>query len=102
MPAFLIADIEVHDPETYSQYTAATPDVVNKFGGKYVALRGQVKTLEGDWHPRRVAIIEFKDMDTLNAFYDSDEYKEISKIRWESSDSRFVAIETLPEPVERP
>lgn len=99
MPALLIADIEVRDLTAFSRYTAAAADVIKKFGGRYIALRGEVKALEGDWNPRRIAIIEFKDMDTLNAFYESDAYQEISKVRWESADSRFVAIETLSQPI---
>ncbi len=102
MPAFLIADIDVRDGETYTKYREANPDIVNKFGGRYIALGGEVKVLEGDWHPRRTLIIEFPDMDALNAFYQSEEYVEVRKIRWASADSRLVAVETLPEPIDRP
>jgi uncharacterized protein (DUF1330 family) len=102
MPAFLIADIDVHDAETYKKYRQANPDIVNKFGGRYIALGGEVKVLEGDWQPRRTLIIEFADMATLNAFYESKEYVDLRQIRWSSADSRLVAIETLPEPIDRP
>lgn len=102
MPAFLIADIDVHDADAYTKYRQASPDIVNKFGGRYVALGGEVKVLEGDWHPRRTLIIEFPDMDRLNAWYESDEYGEIKPIRLASADSRLVAVETLPEPIQRP
>lgn len=102
MPAFLIADIDVHDPETYTNYREQNPDIVNKFGGRYVALGGDIKVLEGDWKPRRTVIIEFPDMEAITAFYDSPEYTELRKIRHKSADSRLVAIETLPEPIDRP
>ncbi len=102
MPAFLIADIDVKDPDIYANYRTANPDIVNKFGGRYVALGGDIKVLEGDWQPHRTVIIEFPDMDAIAAFYDSPEYTELRKIRWQSADSRLVAIETLPEPIDRP
>lgn len=102
MPAVLIADIEVHDAETYTRYREANPDIVNKFGGRYIALGGEVKVLEGDWLPRRTIIIEFPDMSALTAFYESEEYGKLRPIRWQSADSRLVAIETLPEPIDRP
>jgi uncharacterized protein (DUF1330 family) len=102
MPAFLIADIDVHDPETYAKYREKNPDIVNKFGGRYVVLGGDVKVLEGDWEPRRTVVIEFPDMEAVSAFYDSPEYTELRKIRWQSADSRLVALETLPEPRDRP
>lgn len=102
MPAFLIADIDVHDAETYAQYRKANPDIVNKFGGRYVALGGAAKALEGEWIPHRTVIIEFPDMVALNAFYDSPEYAELRPIRWASAKSNLVAIETLPQPIDRP
>ncbi len=102
MPAFLIADIEVQDEDTYTAYRSANPDIVNQYGGRYVALGGQVEVLEGDWHPRRTVIIEFPDMAALKSFYDSEEYSKLREIRWRSADSRLVAIETLDEPRERP
>lgn len=102
MPAFLIADIDVHDPEVYRQYREANPDIVNRFGGRYVALGGEVKVLEGDWNPRRTIIIEFPDMAAIEDFYQSEAYAKLRPIRWSSADSRMVAIETLPQPIERP
>jgi uncharacterized protein (DUF1330 family) len=102
MPALLIADIDVHDPEAYRAYREANPDIVNRFGGRYLSIGGETKVLEGDWQPRRTIIIEFPDMAALNAFYNSEEYAQLRPIRWASADARMVAIETLPEPVERP
>lgn len=102
MPALLIADIDVKDAEAYTAYRTANPDIVNRFGGRYVALGGETEVLEGDWQPRRTIVIEFPDMDAVRAFYSSPEYVELRKIRWRSADSRMVAIETLPEPIERP
>ena len=46
MPAFLIADIDVQDAATYTQYREANPAIVNTFGGRYIALGGAVKVLE--------------------------------------------------------
>jgi len=95
MPAVLIADIDVRDPETYSRYRSANPEIVRKFGGRYLAVGGEVRVLEGDWVPRRTVIIEFPDMAAIEAFYGSPEYAEIRKIRWQSADSRLVAFETV-------
>jgi len=102
MPAFLIADIDVNDPDAYREYREANPAIVRKFGGRYIALGGEVRVLEGDWQPRRTVIIEFPDMDAIARFYDSPEYQRLRPIRWKSADSRLVAIETLDEPVESP
>jgi len=94
MPALLVADIDVTDPEAYAAYRSANPAIVGKFGGRYLAVGGEVCVLEGDFAPRRTIIIEFPDMATLKAFYESPEYAGIRPIRWQSADSRLVAFET--------
>jgi uncharacterized protein (DUF1330 family) len=95
MPALLVADIDVRDPQAYARYREANPDIVRKFGGRYLAVGGQVSVLEGDWSPRRTVIIEFPDMAAIQAFYGSPEYAAIRSIRWQSADSRLVAFETV-------
>lgn len=97
MPALLIADIDVRDPEVYARYRSANPEIVRRFGGRYLAVGAQAQVLEGDWVPRRTVLIEFPDMAALRAFYDSPEYAEIRPIRWQSADSRLVAFE-IPAP----
>lgn len=49
MPAVLIADIDVRDPETYARYRTANPEIVTRHGGRYLAVGGEVQVLEGDW-----------------------------------------------------
>ena len=102
MPAFLIADIDVHDDEAYRAYREANPAIVRQFGGRYIALGGEGKVLEGDWQPRRPVIIEVPDMEAIKRFYNSPEYEQLRPIRWKTADSRLVAIETLPDPVDSP
>ena len=102
MPAILIADIDVTDPDTYAKYRTANPGVVKKFGGRYLALGGEVRTLEGSWQLHRTVVIEFASMDVLAAFYESDEYRELRKLRWQSARSNLIAVETLDEPRETP
>ena len=52
MPAYVIADIDVHDPERYEDYKAGSPASIAEFGGRFVARGGAVEALEGDWEPR--------------------------------------------------
>lgn len=94
MPALLVADIDVRHPATYERYRNANPEIVRRFGGRYLAVGGEVRVLEGDWVPRRTVIIEFPDMAAIQAFYASPEYAELREIRWQSADSRLVAFET--------
>ena len=37
MPVIMIADAEVHDPESYKEYLEKAPAFVAKHGGEYLA-----------------------------------------------------------------
>ena len=56
-----------------------TPPTVALFGGKYLARGGETVTLEGQWNPQRLVIMEFKSMDQAKAWWNSDEYAPVNK-----------------------
>ena len=95
MSAFILADVEVLDFDTYkaSGYLENTPRIAASFGGKYRVRGGDAQILEGDLHLSRVVLIEFPDMDRLLAFYSSEEYKPWIKVRQSLTRSRIVALE---------
>ncbi|MET0682984.1 MAG: DUF1330 domain-containing protein [Casimicrobiaceae bacterium] len=74
MPAYLIVDCEVTDPERYEIYKQLAPPAIAKYGGRYLVRGGDVTPLEGDWRPNRVVILEFPDVETAKRFYASPEY----------------------------
>ncbi|TBC25579.1 DUF1330 domain-containing protein (plasmid) [Rhizobium ruizarguesonis] len=51
------------------------------FGGRYVGRGGKTITLEGDWRPNRLVIVEFPDMESLMAWYNSPEYAPLLELR---------------------
>ena len=63
MPAYVINDMVVTDPELFERYKQLSPPTVAQYGGRFLARGGQVDTLEGDWSPRRVVIIEFPSLE---------------------------------------
>ena len=81
MPAYMIARINVTDAEQYKDYIAATPAIIEKFGGKFIARGGETVTLEGEQETRRIAVVEFPALDNIREFYDSAEYKAAMKLR---------------------
>ena len=70
MAAFIIADIRVEDPEAYKDYVAQVPALVAKHGGIYRARGGEHETLEGDWSPNRIVLLEFPDAAAAHAWFD--------------------------------
>lgn len=81
MAAYVLAQIDVKNPEGYKDYTAVTPGLIAKHGGKFLVRGGEVETLEGEGAGRRIVLIEFPDKETAKGFYDSPEYQEAIKLR---------------------
>ena len=73
MPAYVIADVEVHDPVAYEPYRKMAEASILKHGGRYLVRGGAVEVREGTWQPRRLVIIVFESMAQARGFYDSDE-----------------------------
>ena len=93
MPAYIVVETDVHDPEQYEQYKAASPGAVAAFGGRFIVRGGELAVLEGDWHPKRVVILEFPDLETAKQFYESERYQEAKKLREGAANLRMVAVD---------
>jgi len=72
--AYLIADVEVSDPDRYARYTALTPAAIAGAGGEFVVRGGASEVLEGAWQPGRVVVVRFPSYEAAKAFYDSPLY----------------------------
>jgi uncharacterized protein (DUF1330 family) len=93
MPAYLIVETDIHDPEQYERYKAASPAAVAGGGGRFVVRGGELAVLEGDWHPKRLVVLEFEDLEAAKRFYESEEYQEVKKLREGAASLNMVAVE---------
>jgi len=92
MPAYVIAEIEVTDPEQYKQYMAASPGAVAAGGGTFIVRGGECATLEGDWEPGRIVVLEFPDLEAAKRWYASDEYQAAKRLRDGAAVFRAIAV----------
>jgi uncharacterized protein (DUF1330 family) len=93
MPAYIIVETDIHDPARYEQYKAASPGAVAAGGGRFIVRGGELAVLEGDWHPSRLVVLEFPDLDAAKAFYESETYVEARKLREGAANLRMVAVQ---------
>ncbi len=96
MPAFVVVDIEVHDPADYEGYKTIAAPAVAQYGGKYLVRGGQVEILEGDWMPKRFVILEFPSVERAKAWWSSTEYAQAKKIRHRSAHTNMIVVEGRP------
>ena len=93
MTAYVIADIDVHDAEAYREYVALVPGTVEPFGGRFVIRGGEHETLEGEWRPQRLVMIEFPSADHARRWYESPAYVAAMAIRHRTSTGSLVMVE---------
>ncbi|MCW3063546.1 MAG: hypothetical protein JWN32_718 [Solirubrobacterales bacterium] len=93
MPAYLIADVEVHDPDAYARYRELSSESVARHGGRWIVRGGAHEVVEGDWEPGRLVVIEFDDMNAARAWWSSEDYRAAAEIRRGASVGRFVLVE---------
>ena len=96
MPAYVVVDVTIHDPETYQEYTKLTPASISAYGGRFVVRGGKTRTLEGDWQPGRFVILEFESVERAQEWWDSPEYARAKALRQQSSVTRMVLVEGVP------
>lgn len=96
MPAYVIVEIDVHDPVRYEDYKARARPLVEKYGGRYVARGGAAFALEGPSPAGRVVVLEFPSAEQARVWWDSPEYAPVRQIRQETATSRMIVVEGLP------
>jgi uncharacterized protein (DUF1330 family) len=93
MPAYVIAETDITDPERYEQYKAASPAAVAAGGGRFLVRGGELAVLEGDWQPSRLVVLEFEDLAAAKRWYESEVYQEAKKLREGAARLRLVAVQ---------
>ena len=98
MPAYVIVETDVSDPERYEQYKAAAPATIAAAGGRYVARGGELAVFEGDWQPSRLVVLEFEDLAAARRWYDSERYRAARQLREGAAHLRMVAVQGADVP----
>ena len=93
MTAYLIAQTEIHDHETYDRYKAQVLPVIQKFGGRFIVRGGALAVLEGTWTPSRMVVIEFPSMQHIRDWFASPEYAPLLALRQPAADDYLVAVD---------
>lgn len=95
MAAYVIADARILDRELVTQYRALSAEAVAKYGGTFLVRGGAIETVEGDWSPEYIAILEFPTMEQARAWYGSPEYAKALEVRAVALDRQLIFIEGI-------
>jgi uncharacterized protein (DUF1330 family) len=97
MSVYIIIESKVKDPEKYQQYIVQVPEIVARYGGRYLVHGGQVTPLLGGWRPERVIILEFPSETHIRQWLSSPEYQAITPLREAGAEIRAVVVQGCTE-----
>jgi uncharacterized protein (DUF1330 family) len=93
MPGYVIAEVTVTDPQGFERYREMVPATIAKYGGRFIARGGKLETLEGQWKPKRLVIIEFESAARAKEWWASEEYREAKDLRQRTARTDLVIVE---------
>lgn len=91
--AYVINEIWVTDPDAYANYVRQTPATLEPFGGRFIVRGGNGSAVVGEAPSARVVVIEFPGRAAAEAWYASEAYQDIYKIRAAASTSRVYIVD---------
>jgi uncharacterized protein (DUF1330 family) len=98
--AFVFGAHTMRDMRHFRSYADLIPEVVKQFGGRFLARASEVTPIAGNVVPDRVVITEYPTADDAVAFYVSEPYAPLLKLRLATVNARLVVLArsgTLPE-----
>lgn len=93
MAAYVIYQGEVTDPDRYEQYKTKAAASIVAAGGGYVVRGGAVEVLEGEAPAGRTVVLEFPTRDAALAWYRSEEYTAIRRLRDGAAIARLYVVD---------
>ena len=93
MAAYLIFALDITDPEGFREYAECVGPTHEHYGGKLL-VPGQIcETLEGEWRPNRLAMLEFDSAEQARRWYTSEEYAPLKDLRLKTANTRLFLAE---------
>src|SRR5262249_40465239 len=91
MAAYIVSQMRTSG--AYDAYRTAARELNRKYGARILTRPGTATGLEGNWQADALVIIEFESLEAAQRFYDSDEYKEVKKLREDAPPLTIVLVD---------
>ena len=99
VPAYFVAEVEIHDPAGFQPYHEQFQATLAPFGGRLVSFGAAIVPLEGmDGATARAAIVVFPSLQAGQDWFESPAYRKIAPLRQRSARTRGFFVEGLPVP----
>ena len=92
---YVIAQINVTDPDLYPTYVEKVQPTIQHFGGEFLVRGGRAQSFEGTPPGDRNVVIRFPSYEAAQDWYHSDIYAEAKALRMSASTSVQTIVEGL-------
>ncbi|MRJ75791.1 DUF1330 domain-containing protein [Aeromicrobium sp. SMF47] len=96
---YIVAEVTVHDHETYEQYVERSGPVLEKYGARLLAhafpAQGELVVREGGREFERLVLVEFESLERVTEFYDSADYQAVVGFRHDSATSHVYHLQGI-------
>jgi uncharacterized protein (DUF1330 family) len=93
MPAYVIVEVGIEDPIGYEEYKKLTPASIAAYNGRFVVRGAKTESLEGDWNPQRIVVLEFPSVERAKEWWHSEEYAPAKAIRQQTAKTKMLLVE---------
>ena len=95
-PAYNVAEITIKDQDGYNkEYLPLVAKAITDAGGKFIVRGGKTISYEGAAPAPRVVVVQFENLDKLQALYNSASYKDAIAVGDKYSTQRIFAVEGI-------
>lgn len=92
MAAYVVAILKIRDHDLYEQYKPLVGPSLEPFGGRLLARATDYDTLEGEWAPEMLVLLEFPTIEQARAWHASPEYAEAKSLRIRASEATLLLL----------
>jgi len=96
VPAYVIYQADVTDPDRYEEYKALAGASLTAAGARYLARGGPVDVLEGDPPLGRTVVVEFPDRQAALDWYRGEAYAAARAVRARAATARMYLVDGVP------
>ena len=95
-PAYNVAEITIKDQDGYNkEYLPLVTKALTDAGGKFIVRGGKTISYEGAAPAPRVVVVQFENLDKLQALYNSVAYKDAIAVGDKYSTQRIFGVEGI-------
>ncbi len=93
MSIYVVAQVDIKDKERFLDYQNTALPFLEEKQVEVLAVDDNPTTIEGEATGNRMAILRFDNREAFDAFWESVEYQEMAKIRFESADATINLLQ---------